>query len=62
VADNVTGVIPQVILSAPALAVTGVFTVIVNPSCAEVQGPFPSGSGTFQVNVTVVPVSDADGV
>src|SRR6186713_3109885 len=28
----------------------------------EMHGPLPSGSGTFQVRVTVVPISDSDGV
>ena len=62
VAARVTAVVPHVILSAPAFAVTGILTVTVIVSVASLQGPAPSGSGTSQISVMVVPISPAAGV
>ena len=44
------------------MAVTGVLIVIVIASDAAAQGPAPSGSGVFHINVIVVPASPAAGV
>ena len=62
VAAKVTGVLPQVLLSGPALAVTGLFIVIVTASDAILHGPLPSGSGIFHVKVIVFPISENAGV
>src|SRR6187402_2297002 len=60
--ESVTAVTPQTALSPPASATTALFIVIVIPSEDAEQGPAPSGSGTFQVRVTIVEISPAAGV
>src|SRR6187402_3812335 len=62
VPESVTAVMPQTALSTPAFATTALFIVIVIPSEDAEQGPAPSGSGTFQVRVTIVPISRTEGV
>jgi hypothetical protein len=61
-ADNCTGLLPQTAWLGPALEVAGMFTLRVIGSDAAVQGPAPSGSGTFHVKVTEVPFSEMAGV
>ena len=61
-ATNVIGEVLHVNWSGPALAGVNDVTVIVIASEDNIQGPEPSGSGKFQFNVTVVPISEAEGV
>lgn len=56
---SATGVVPQVVLSGPALAAVGVFTVTVIISVAFGQGASPV---TVQVSVTTVPTSAVAGL
>ena len=62
VAAKLTGELPQPLLSGPALAGTGLFTMIVTASEVPVHGPLPSGSGIFQTSVIVFPISETAAV
>src|SRR5688572_28487188 len=61
-AARVTFVIPQIILSTPAFEFGCELMMMIIASNIDVQGPVPSGSGTFHVNQMVVPISDNAGV
>jgi hypothetical protein len=61
-ASNVTGVLPQTIKSGPAFAIVAALDLTIIASEDTVHGPLPSGSGIFQVKITVVPISDIAGI